>query len=96
MFFYTQADVGEAPAGVILDKSSMEVHNINLSTVLDDEITSGDRRNNIVTGEADVVNDSGTGARNCHTFKMFQSSLKAWKFVLNTVLYDQGIKKPKN
>ncbi|EFH44908.1 hypothetical protein ARALYDRAFT_493941, partial [Arabidopsis lyrata subsp. lyrata] len=55
----TKTDVGEAPAGVILDKSSMEVHNINLSTVLDDEITSGDRRNNIVTGEADVVNDSG-------------------------------------
>ncbi|KAG7548665.1 hypothetical protein ISN44_As12g038380 [Arabidopsis suecica] len=54
----TKADVGGAPAGVILDKSSMEVHNTNLSSVLDDEITSGDRRNNIVTGEADVVNDS--------------------------------------
>ncbi|CAL9224084.1 unnamed protein product [Arabidopsis halleri] len=55
----TKTDVGGAPAGVILDKSSMEVHNINLSTVLDDEITSGDRRSNIVTGEADVVNGSG-------------------------------------
>jgi len=54
----------------------MEVQKVNLSTVLDDEITSGaDRGNNIITGEADVaevVNGSGNGARNCHTFKMFQ------------------------
>ncbi|CAD5333571.1 unnamed protein product [Arabidopsis thaliana] len=41
----------------------MEVQKVNLSTVLDDEITSGaDRGNNIITGEADVaevVNGSG-------------------------------------
>jgi hypothetical protein len=59
----TKTDVGGVPAEVILEKSSMEVQKVNLSTVLDDEITSGaDRGNNIITGEADVaevVNGSG-------------------------------------
>ncbi|XP_019086790.1 PREDICTED: centromere-associated protein E-like [Camelina sativa] len=58
----TKTNVGEAPAGVILDKSSMEVQKVNLSTVLDDEISSGDFRNGIIPGEtdvADIVNGSG-------------------------------------
>ncbi|XP_010441185.1 PREDICTED: titin-like isoform X2 [Camelina sativa] len=57
----TKKNVGEAPAGVILDNSSMEVHKVNLSTVLDDEISSGDCRNGIILGEtdvADIVNGS--------------------------------------
>ncbi|EOA15883.1 hypothetical protein CARUB_v10003962mg [Capsella rubella] len=58
----TKTHVGEAPAGVILDDSSMEVHKVKLSTVLDDEITSGDCRNNIIPGEtnvSEIVNGSG-------------------------------------
>ncbi|XP_010450668.1 PREDICTED: A-kinase anchor protein 9-like [Camelina sativa] len=58
----TKTNVGEAPAGVILDNSSMEVQKVNLSTILDDEITSGDSRNSIIPGETDVsdiVNGSG-------------------------------------
>ncbi|CAH2080053.1 unnamed protein product [Thlaspi arvense] len=59
---FTKTSVEEAPAGVILDNSSMEADKVNLSTVLDDEITSGDCRNTIISKEADVaelVNGSG-------------------------------------
>ncbi|KFK33103.1 hypothetical protein AALP_AA6G331600 [Arabis alpina] len=54
--------VEEAPEGVPLDHSSLEVDKVNHSTVLDDEITSRDCGNNSIAGEidvAEVVNGSG-------------------------------------
>ncbi|CAH2079849.1 unnamed protein product, partial [Thlaspi arvense] len=51
----SQTSVEEASARVILDNSSMEADKVNFSTVLDDEITSGDSRNKIISGEADVA-----------------------------------------
>uniref|UniRef100_A0A1J3EPS9 Uncharacterized protein n=1 Tax=Noccaea caerulescens TaxID=107243 RepID=A0A1J3EPS9_NOCCA len=56
---FAKTNVEEAPAGVILDHSSMDVNKVNLSTVLDDEIKSPGFGNNIIPGEAaEVVNGS--------------------------------------
>ncbi|KAL1214559.1 hypothetical protein V5N11_012210 [Cardamine amara subsp. amara] len=55
----TKTNIEEAPAEVILDHSSIKVDKVNLSTVLDDEITSRDCENSTIPVEADVVNGSG-------------------------------------
>ncbi|KAL1214663.1 hypothetical protein V5N11_009540 [Cardamine amara subsp. amara] len=55
----TKTNIEEAPAEVILDHSSLKVDKVNLSTVLDDEITSRDCENSTIPVEADVVSGSG-------------------------------------
>lgn len=55
----------------------MKVDKVNLSTVLDDELTDRDCGNITIPGAADVVNGSGNGARNCYKFKIFLSSSTA-------------------